>query len=228
MNDLILHDFELNPVASWSNPIPKDLVDYDLIESNKCVHLFDQNGYDLTPLEIEYSKWNTPNIKHPSLVMHRNEKHYSLQKPWFTQNEKFFGYVLNHSMLLERKSYSGDALQQLIDFSRKNPLIKKILSIKPKWGIDLSIDYVDPLDDNVFELLHFEYDSFDYSHIQNIKERIETTIKVTDLNFASQDLKDRKNEWYNLEFFEQSHYKCNYFSIPDERFKMVIWNESKI
>lgn len=228
MNDLILHNFELNSEGYWSTPIPKDLVDHDLIESNKCVHLFDQNGYDLTPLEIEYSKWNTPNNKHPSLVMHRNEKHYSLQKPWFSQDEKLSGYVLNHSMLLERKGYSGEALTQLIDFSRRNPLIKKLLAMKPKWGIDLSIDYVDSQDDDVFELLHFEYDSFDYSHILSVKKRIETVVNVTDLNFASQDLKARKNEWFNLEFFEQSAYKCNYFCIPNERFKMVIWNENAI
>ena len=211
MNDLNLHNFELNSNKHWSSPIPKDLIDYDLIESNKCVHLFDQNGYDLTPLEIEYSKWNTPDNKHPSLVIHRNEKHYSLQKPWFSQKEKLSGYVLNHSMLLERKSYSGDALAQLINFSKRNPLIKKILNIKPKWGIDLSIDYVDPVDDNVFELLHFEYDSFDYSHILTIKEKIENVVNTTDLNFASQDLKSMKEEWINLEFFEIKSLKLLFY-----------------
>jgi hypothetical protein len=48
-------------------------------------------------------------------------------------------------------------------------------------------------------------------------------IHTTDFDTAAMDLKARKKDWINLEFFEQSNWKCNYFGVPNERFKMVIW-----
>ena len=32
-----------------------------------------------------------------------------------------------------------------------------------------------------------------------------------------------KNQWHHLDFFAQSDWKCNFFGIQRERFKMVIW-----
>ena len=30
-------------------------------------------------------------------------------------------------------------------------------------------------------------------------------------------------EWINLEFFQQSKYKTDFFGLPTERFKLVAW-----
>ena len=51
----------------------------------------------------------------------------------------------------------------------------------------------------------------------------EELIKKQDFDFVIQDLIKRKDEWFNLEFFDQSDWKCNYFGVPSERYKMVIW-----
>jgi hypothetical protein len=73
------------------------------------------------------------------------------------------------------------------------------------------------------ELLHFEYDSFNYNEIQSIKAKVESTVKGTDWEAATRYMMIRKYEWVNLEFFEQSKYKTDFFGLPAERFKQNAW-----
>ena len=94
--------------------------------------------------------------------------------------------------------------------------------MRPKWGLDFSMDYVDRTG-NAFEILHWEYDSFDYEEICVVKEFAELKIQSIDWADAAKNLIKYKDEWHSLDFFAQSDWKCNYFGIPKERFKMVIW-----
>lgn len=228
INKAYIESYDFNKNGYWSQPIPNDEIDYDLIESNKCVKLFDQNGYDLCPLEKEYAKYNDNPLNHlerdvyPSLICHRNEKHYSLQKEWYIQADTLKGCVLNHSMLLERKGYSGDALKQLRKFAERNPLIYKVVNITPKWGLDFSLDYVDETGES-FEVLHHEFDCFSPEEAQAMRIRMDSIIETTDFESKAKELIERKMEWVYLEFFEQSDWKCNFFHIPKERFKMICW-----
>lgn len=218
-NDLINTYPIFNENPYWSNPIPSEFLDYDFFESNRCVKLFDQNGYDLSPVEIEYAKYNdTP------VTLHRNPKHYSIQDSWFTQAPKLEGYVLNHSMIIERKGYSGEALEQLKTLAKRNPLLYKVIKITPKWGCDFSLDFVDK-NGECFEILHHEYDSFDYLEVHKVKYQMEKLIESLNFDVVSKNLIARKDEWMNLEFFAQSDWKCQYFGIPNERFKNVVWTK---
>ena len=89
------------------------------------INLFDQNGYDLTELEQYYAKANVnPGMPH--------RYHKALKQDWFTQEEKTTGAILNHSLLFERKGYTGAALDQLKDWAKKNNLIYKLIAIRPK------------------------------------------------------------------------------------------------
>ena len=203
-----LTENSLNSVSHWSIPIP--LSDVPPVD---WVQLFDQNGYDLTVLEQEYAKVNEPAKSH--------RYRFALKYPWMTW-EKHSKSHFNHCLLFERKAYAGEALDQLFSWAEFNPLIWKVIKIQSKWGIDVSIDYVDT-SGNVFEVFHYEWDDFDYSVVSQKKYEIETLVLQTDWDFAASKMLERKEEWMHLPFFAQSKWKSDFFGVGPEQFKMVIW-----
>lgn len=209
---IFLTDNQFYKNRTWSNPI-----NWDRLPSNSSdlVKLFDQNGYRLTELEVHYAEAN----RHP-VVKHGHEV--CLRQDWFVGEDITTGAHLNHAFLFERKGYKEEALKQLKEFAKENNLIHKLINYQGKWGVDLSIDYVDTFG-NSMELLHFEYDSYSSNEIEEIKGKVEDIIKNIDWEFVSKLLIEKKHEWINLEFFEQSKWKTDFFNLPAERFKMNAW-----
>jgi len=208
---LTLTENQLNPNGYWSNPITHKFYNPRSVH----VDLFDQNGYDLTLLEQIFADENGKGVE-----PHRY--HRAIKRDWFTQEEKNSGAILNHSLLFERKAYSGEALEQLKRWADKLPIFHKVIAMRPKWGLDFSIDYVDQ-DGNAFEVLHWEYDGFDFDEVNEVKLKIEPILASIDYDEAAQELLNLKDQWHSLDFFGQSDWKCKFFGIPRERFKMVIW-----
>ena len=208
-----LSDAQFNSNGYWTKPIKKLLY----IPIKEDVYLFDQNGYALTDIERHFALSNGVKPK-----IHRQDQ-YTLKDDWFIQEfDSIEGPVLNHSFLSERKGYKGEALEELLYWSKQLPLLHKIIAIRPKWGMDFSMDYVDR-DGNSFEILHWEWDSFDFDEISHAKEMIEPILLAIDWEDAAQNILKHKEEWHHLDFFGQSDWKCNFFGIQRERFKMVIW-----
>lgn len=187
----------------------------DFIPGPGWVGLFDQNGYKLTSLELLYAKANK---QEP--VKHRQED--TLKKDWFTQEERSTGAVLNHAALFERKGYEGVALEELERWAKQNNLLYKLCRYRSKWGVDFSVDYVDA-DGNVMEIFHFEYDSYYLAEIEAIREKVEQVVLNIDWEDAAKVLLKRKSEWHSLDFFGQSDWKCAFFGLPKENFKMLAW-----
>jgi hypothetical protein len=207
-----LADTRFNFNGHWSKPIDKTL--FTPLPSD--LELFDQNGYDLTELEQRYAEVNDARPQR-----HRQHRA-AIKQPWFTQEDKLEGAVLNHSLLFERKAYSEQALEQLQRWAQRLPLIYKIIAMRPKWGLDFSIDYVDR-QGNAFEVLHWEWDGFSYEEVEAVRQQIEPKLAAIDWDDAALQILEHKDKWHHLDFFAQSDWKCNYFGIPKERFKMVAW-----
>lgn len=213
MTDLQISHVQFDAHGYWHTPISEDL-----IPEPDWVHLFDQNGYDLSPVEIMYSEVNGHNHS-----FHRNSTHWALKSEWFTQPTKTVGAVINHALIFERKGYAGEALAQLEAWAEHMPLLYKVARLRPKWGLDFSMDWADR-SGNVFEIFHYEFDSFDYDEIESLKQKLEPKFLSIDWEAAALELLRRKSEWHHLGFFEQSDYKCAFFGLPSERFKMVAWS----
>lgn len=212
MQDLILTGNKFDPNPYWEVPLTSK---YPLAYATP--DLFDQNGYDLCLVEQLYADKN--NTKYESHRSHRT----AIRQRWFDQPYKKEGAVLNHALLFERKGYTGRALEQLKEWAKDQPAYYRLINIKPKWGLDFSIDYYDS-EGNTFEVLHWEFDSFDYNEIIDKRLEVEESLVRMDWDAGAKEILKLKDHWYHLDFFAQSDYKCNFFGIGSERWKMVVWS----
>ena len=201
---------QLNKDNYWHDK----LTQYKVFESTD-VQNFDQNGYDLSLVEQAYANdANIPTRKIRDRV--------AIVDDWFIQRPRISGAIVNHCYLFHRKQFVGEAFEQLQVMARQQPMLFKPLKLKAKWGLDISIDYVD-FDGNVLEVLHWEWDGFNIDQVNAIKSDVEDKLINVDWDDAAKQLIKRKDEWYHLGFFAQSEWKCDYFGIPQEQFKMVSW-----
>jgi hypothetical protein len=206
-----IENTSFNPNPFWSIK----LEDADILNDTHCTNLFDQNGYHLTSIEQCYADING----YPKKVR-RHET--VIRQSWIVW-DKVDGAHINHSDLFERKSYNDDALEQLQFHAKHNPMLFKIIKMKSKWGIDISIDYVS--EDAVFEVFHYEWDSFEYELIHDKKLEIEKFVLNQDWDVVAKDLWKLKDKWFYLDFFEQTKWRTDYFGLSPEKFKNVIWTE---
>ena len=193
--------------------------DIEVLKDLNSVDLFDQNGYHLTKAEQAFLAFNGYRP-----VVRRHED--CLRHDWFIWDKKE-GAHLNHADLFERKGFRSNAYDQLEAIAENyNPMLYKLMKMKPKWGIDLSIDYVSK--NAVFEVFHYEWDSFDYEAVMEKKHKIEYLALNFDWDDIARVLWRRRDEWYSLNFFEQSKWKTDFLGLPPEKFKNVIWSNERI
>jgi len=185
-----------------------------ILKDPNSVDLFDQNGYHLTKAEqafLGYNGYQTIERRHEDCMRY----------DWMLWDKRD-GAHINHSDIFERKGFSSNALEQLYAIAPYNPMLYKLIKMKPKWGIDISIDYVSP--DAVFEVFHYEWDSFDYEQVIEKKLEIEEFLLKLDWDDVAKDLWRKKDDWFYLDFFEQTKWRTDYFGLSPEKFKNVIWD----
>ena len=166
---------------------------------------FDKDGFEIpAPLEYEYYKVN--NIELNLEIQY----HIAPVKSWYIDAEDSEqGLVLDHCMLLQRYGFDGDAKKQLQSIKEQRPIVQKLLGIKPKWGIDFSLDFVSK--DIVMEVIHIEQDFFTIEEANEAKTKLENIIDNTDWLDGAKQLIKRKAEWEHLCSDDHSDYKAQYF-----------------
>jgi hypothetical protein len=102
------------------------------------------------------------------------------------------GLVLDHCMLLTRYAFAGEAREQLEELKKNRPIVNKLLSIKPKYGIDFSLDYV--THDVIMEVIHIEQDFTTLKEANEAKEQLEHIIDTTDWYQGVVDLQRKRHE----------------------------------
>jgi len=166
---------------------------------------FDKDGYEVpAPLELAYYKSN-------NVIMNTEiQYHIAPVQEWFTDTEKSeHGLVLDHCMILTRYALAGEAREQLEEVAKNRPIVNKLLSIKPKYGIDFSLDYV--THDVIMEVIHIEQDFTTLEEANEAKERLEHIIDTTDWYQGVVDLQRKKHEWETLSSDDHSDYKAQFF-----------------
>ena len=207
---MILTDNKLHREAYFLDPTQ----DIEVLKNTNSVDLFDQNGYHLTKAEQAFLTFNGYQP-----IERRHED--CLRYDWLTWDKKE-GAHINHSDLFERKGFKSCALEQIEYIAQEsNPMLWKLVKMKPKWGIDISIDYVSP--NAVFEVFHYEWDSFEYEAVMEKKLEIETFVLNQDWDEVAIKLWKKRDEWLNLDFFNQTQWRTDYFGLSPEKFKNVIW-----
>lgn len=195
---LELLDSSYSKITSCTAPIENELFNEEYI---RC---FDNDGFELTLLEQEYYTKN-------NFFINDYLNHNCLQSKWFNLPEEK-NFVLDHALILERKSFKGESREQLKKHVGKFPQLKKYLLVVPKWGIDFALEFYD--NDNYIEVLHIEYDYQSFSLAQEAKLAFEQKILSTDWNDFVSSLKIKKDKWINLKGFDQNNWKATFWGLP--------------
>ncbi len=187
--------------------------DIETLKDRDSVQMFDQNGYHLTEAEQAFLNSNGYQT-----IERRVED--CIRQDWFIWDRRDNVHI-NHSDLFERKGFKAEALNQLEELAIDNPMLYKIAKMKPKWGIDISLDFVSK--GRVFEVFHYEWDAFEFSLVDEKKEELEEFMLSQDWDHVAEVLWKKKDEWLNLPFFEQTKWRTDFFGLSPEKFKDVIW-----
>lgn len=159
---------------------------------------YDKDGFELCTAEKKlYNKMQFP--------LTECLYHLCWQDTWLTTNHPSF--IIDHSMLLHRCNFEEEAKEQIQSLSVENSRAQFLLQSKQKWGFDFALDYIDD-HNKVWEIIHIEWDSYDFNEIIEMKENIQKEILSLDWEDISKHIVARKDDWSNLEGFKQNDWKA--------------------
>jgi hypothetical protein len=192
--------FKRHQVTLMSNPACTKVADSLEVTDFK---FYDKDGFELNVAEQKfYSAMDLP-------IHHNILNHCCWQEPWFELESEDIGLILDHSMFLCRCSYEGAAMEQLKELKSQVPLADYLLRSKRKWGFDFALDAVAD-NGTVYEVIHIEYDNYDYEVFRNYMINFEWTVRHTDWVDCANRVWNARDKWQPLQGFEQNHWKAQY------------------
>lgn len=164
---------------------------------------YDKDGFELNVAEQKYYQRMEYPITEPIL------NHCCWQESWYELKPDTQGLLLDHCMYLCKADYTGEALEQLQGYKKKIPYADLLINSKRKWGFDFDLDGVRD-DGTVYEVLHIEWDSYDFYEFTDHFYRFEAMIEHSDWLDISERVWNKRDEWQHLEGFDQNHWKADY------------------
>jgi hypothetical protein len=129
-----------------------------LLKTGQC-HV-DHEGFDLNEIERAYYEVN-------GMVLYHDDTWYkdggqevgtnAILQPWFVQTNKS-NLIIDHSHFVYRYPLTGEAREQVLEFSKERPELLRLLSVNFKCGLDLCIDYINEESNIVEPIVHIEWD----------------------------------------------------------------------
>jgi len=174
---------------------------------------FDREGYQLNAIEKIFHAKNDVSV-HTEDRMARRVSDDALDvvlQHWFTQTIDHPNIFIDHAHILHRFGFAKDAYNQIKKHAVKFPKLYKLLYIKPKYGLDFAIDWIDK--DQVIELFHIELDCRKYDKFSDIVSKLETFIEATDWDAVGKKFVAAKSEWIDLDEYDQAIYKAKFFGL---------------
>lgn len=172
---------------------------------------YDKDGFELNLAEQKYYRA----AGHPIHYLILN--HTCYQEPWFELERDDLGLILDHSLILHRCNYNGAALDQLSELQKTIPLAQQLINTLPKWGFDFDLNAVAD-DGTIYEVLHVEYDSRDYTTFKERAISFEYAVRHTDWIAVADMVWQRRAEWQQLKGFEQNHWRAR---------EILHWNQAE-
>ncbi len=192
--------FKRFDVKLVSSPICNEPI-YDIVADD--FKFYDKDGFELNQAEQKYYEMMGHPIHHPIL------NHSCWQEPWFALERSNTNLILDHCMVLHRCSYSEHAEYQLKKIKKDIPEAEWLLKTKQKWGFDFALDAVDE-QGNIYEVLHIEYDSYDYQTFSTHMISFDFKVRHTDWYDAAKKILEHQDEWKNLKGFAQNDWKAKF------------------
>ena len=162
-----------------SKSLPDDIAEHILL--NSTCHV-DHEGFDLNEIEQAYYKHNNILLEHDTTWYKDGDAAkgaHAIIQPWLIQNGSS-ELILDHSQFVFRYPLSGDAADQVKQYSKHRPELLRILSTSFKCGLDLCIDYL--TEDCVQPVVHIEWD-YDNVHDMIVDiDYVETVLQHVDWN----------------------------------------------
>ena len=192
--------FVRHDITLMSNPQCKKSV----ADINSADFLYyDKDGFELNLAEQKYYSMMEYPVDHVIL------NHHCWQEPWFSLESTETKLILDHCMFLCRAKYSDSAAEQLEKLKVSVPQADLLLRTKQKWGYDFALDAVST-QGTVFEVLHIEYDNYDYNTFKTHLIMFEHVIKHTDWEDAAIRVWEQRNQWVGLQGMQQNHWKARF------------------
>jgi hypothetical protein len=161
---------------------------------------YDKDGFELNVAEQKY-------YRAKGYPINDTLNHKCWQEDWFTIQSQ--SLMFDHCMILHRCSYGGEAREQLMSKASVSPRAQLLLQTRAKWGYDFALDCVSPTGE-IYEVIHVEQDSTDFSDFMERKNRFEQIVLSLDWNNVALRVWQNKHEWMHLKGFEQNNWKSKF------------------
>jgi hypothetical protein len=181
--------------------------------TNWELDFFDREGYQLNTIEKLYHAENEINLYTQDRMARRvsSDALSVVLQHWYVQKKEHPHIFIDHAHILHRFAFTGEALDQLTQMAKYYPKLQKMVKIKPKYGLDFAIDWID--NEQIVEIFHIELDCRNYDIFIDIVNKLQMFIETTNWESKGIELISRKSEWIGLDEYQQSAYKAKLYGL---------------